>query len=197
MLSSVVPNYVFNNPHIKELPPQRDFSYIVHCGFSSRDVEYCLELDSVAIGELRECLRSSLDVPTLLGNWDLMNVWIGNMWEALYNPIWLWLKPGGGFGIIHGHHRFRLLNKMDVERVWFYGLDARHYKIGKLMIPADVRQLMQGNDRAPRRGTVSGVCESCGERTRWSLKTFDRVTDVRMFCKVCGAENPYPWPGQI
>ena len=196
-MRKVAPNYVFNNPRIKEIPPQRDYYLVEHRGVTSRGVEYHLKLDSVEIGELRKYLSSRLDVPPLLGNWDLMNCWIANMWEALYNPLWLWIKPAGGFGIIHGHHRFRLLNKMDAEKVWFYGLEAEHYKIGKLLVPPETRQLMRENDRVPRRGTVSGVCESCGKRTGWAKKTVDRVSDVRMYCKIGGAENPYPWSGVI
>lgn len=196
-MSKVTPNYVFNNPHIEEVPPQRDFYFIEHRGETSKGIEYHLKLDSVETTELRKHLTKHLDVPPLLGNWDLMNHWITNMGEALYNPLWLWIKSDGALGIIHGHHRFRLLNKMDAERVWFYGLRAKHYKIGKLLIPPKIRGLMDENERAPRRGTVSGICESCGKRTGWTKKTIDRVSDVRMYCKICGAENPYPWPGQI
>ena len=180
-----------------EAPPQRDYHYIEHVGVTSRDIKYVLKLDSVEIEALRDCLTSPLDVPELLGDWVLMNHWIQNMWEALYNPLWLWYNPNGDLGIIHGHHRFRLLNAMDAERVWFYGLEAEHYKIGHLLVPLEIKQLMNENDRAPRRGTVSGVCEACGKKTGWAKKTFNRVSDVRMYCKVCGAENPYPWPGQI
>ena len=193
----ITPNFVFRNPRIEQIPPQRDYNYVEHTGVTSKDIEYHLCLDSIEIEKPRSWFTSPLDVPKLLGNWDLMNHWIHNMWEALYNPLWMWLKPNNTIGIIHGHHRFRLLNAMDAEKIWFYGVKAVHYKIGNWLIPTEKVQLMRENDRPPRKGTVFGVCESCGQSTKWRKKTFDRVSDVRLYCQECGVENPYPWPGRL
>ena len=193
----ITPDFKFRNPHIKEIPPHRDYHSIEHIGKTSRGIEYHLKLDSVEIENLRSWFTSPLDVPKLFGDWELMNHWIHNMWEALYNPLWMWVKPNGTLGIIHGHHRFRLLNAMDAEKVWFYGVKAEHYKIGKWLIPVEKVRFMKENDRAPRRGTIFGTCGTCGQETKWIRKTFDRVSDVRLYCRKCDAENPYPWPGQI
>lgn len=193
----VEPDYNFKNPHIEKIPPTRMLHPLEHTGVTTKDIEYTLKLESIKTSVLRKHLTKPLDAPKLLGDWELMNEWIGNMWEALYNPIWLWKKPDNGFGVIHGHHRFRLLNKMDAERIWYYGLTAKHYKIGKLQIPVEKKQLMNQNERAPIKGTVSGTCESCGQHQRWIRKTFNRVNDVRMYCRICEEENPYPWRGQI
>lgn len=190
-------NYNFRNPHIDKTPPNRSLHPVDHIGVTSKDIPYHLKLESIKISELRKHLRHPLDVPKLLGDWDLMNEWIANMWEALYNPIWLWVKPDSGLGVIHGHHRFRLLNKMDAETVWYYGFTASHRKIGKLNIPAENAALIQQNERAPIHGTIEGVCETCGKFQRWVKKTFNRINDVRMYCRLCGTENPYPWRGQI
>ena len=126
-----------------------------------------------------------------------MNLWIANMWEALYNPLHLWAKPDGSLGIMQGHHRFRLLDAMKANKVWHYRLDAPGHKIGDLCLPSEVRELMRGNERAPRKGTVSGVCVVCGKHTRWRRETIDRVNNIKMYCLLCGAENTYPWRGQI
>ncbi len=191
------PDYNFRNPYIDKTPPTRLLHPVEHRGVTSKGIPYHLKLTSVKTSVLRKHFHSPLDVPKLLGDWDLMNYWVSNMWEALYNPIWLWVKPSGGRGVIHGHHRFRLLNKMDAETMWFYALDAEHHKIGDLQIPVQVKQLLKENDRAPIRGTIRGTCNICGKSQRWVKKTLNRVNDVRMYCRLCGSENPYPWRGQI
>lgn len=190
-------NYNFRNQHIEKTPPTRPLHLVDHHGVTSKDISYHLYLDSVKTSVLRKQFHNPLDMPRLLGDWVLMNEWIINMWEALYNPIWLWVKPDKTYGVIHGHHRFRLLNKMDAETIWFYALDSEHHKIGDLKLPSLIKQAMKSNDRAPIQGTVSGPCHTCGKHQRWIKKTYNRVNDVRMYCRRCGTENQYPWRGQI
>ena len=196
-MSEVHPEYVFHNPNIEETPPQRCYQRFNHEGVSSQGIEYRLTLKQIPLTEMKKSIRDHLSAPPLRGDWKLMNEWIRNMWEAAYNPLWVWEKSPGRYGIIHGHHRYRLLTAMDAEEVWAYALTAKHYKIGNLNIPPEKKQVMTLNDRPPVKGTVRGVCESCGATTRWAKKTHDRVADVRMYCSACGAENPYPWRGQI
>lgn len=190
-------DYVFHNPNIEETPPPRQLKYVEHLGRSTEDINYCLKLTQIRLNEMKPFLSKPLDVPKRLGNWGLMNEWIRNMWEALYNPINTWRNPQRGWGIIKGHHRFRLLDAMEVESFYAYELTAKHYKIGDLNLPPRVTELMKGNDRAPRKGTVNGICETCGKNAKWIHKTFDRVSDVKLYCNHCGAENPHPWRGQI
>ena len=193
----IEPNYIFKNQHIKNIPPPRTYHPINHTGVSTKNIHYKITLESIPRVEFKKHLHNALDVPKRLGDWDLMNEWIENMWEALYNPIWIYKNPNGKLGVMHGHHRFRLLDAMRSNVVWAYMLTADRSKIGNLQIPVETKNLMTQNDVAPIKGTVSGVCESCGQHQRWVRKTFNRVNDVRMYCRICGEENPYPWRGQI
>ena len=190
-------SYRFGNPEITEFPPTRDYYYVKHNGVSATGVEYIVELKYVDMDEMRSYLHKYLDKPKILGNWELMNHWIQNMWEALYNPLRLLRRADGKLGIMHGHHRFRLLDAMNSNRVWCYELVAMTNKTGKMNYPPEIRILMLKNERPPRRGTVKVTCQSCGESTKWKRKTIDRVSDVRLYCVSCGAENPYPWPGRL
>jgi len=188
---------IFKNPHLVKTPPERPLYQVYHEGVSSKHVPYMLRLTPIKMSETRKHIKDELSAPRILGNWDLMNEWVENMWEALYNPIWLWKKPKGGYGVMHGHHRYRLLDAMSPVMINAYVLDARHYKIGDLQLPPRVKELMKLNDREPVRGTVSGVCIHCGYEGRWSKKTFNRISDVRLYCKSCEGENPYPWRGRL
>ena len=190
-------DYTFHNQSIDRVPPQRTYQPFSHKGESSKGVTYMLTLKQIPLKEMKQSIRDYLSAPPIQGDWDLMNEWIGNMGEALYNPLWLWEKSPKRYGIMHGHHRYRLLTAMDAESVWAYVLTAQHHKIGNLNIPPEKRQVMTLNDRPPINGTVRGVCSSCGVATRWVKKTYDRVSDVRLYCSSCGAENPYPWRGRL
>ena len=69
--------------------------------------------------------------------------------------------------------------------------------IGRRELPVEVHSLMAMNDRPPENGTVGGTCIHCGELAGWRKTTVDRVSDIRMHCKKCGGENPYPYPGRL
>lgn len=193
----ITPNYSFSNKYVKQIPPQRDYYYIEYEGISENGTPYRYFFDSISLNELKKDLRNPLEVPKRLGNWDLMNEWITNMWEALYNPINVWGRPDGKNAILKGRHRFRLLDAMGCKNVYFYRLEATTYKTGKLYIPNDIVKIISKNDRQPKKGTMDGICEHCGSYTKWKRVSINAINDVRLYCRICGEENPYPWRGQI
>ena len=145
-------------------------------------------------------------MPPIRGNQSLMNQWIDNMWEALYNPIWqLRLHPGKGrkYAVISGQHRLRLLDAMDVNHLWFYDVSYPDYepfrwRVGSSDLPRELRVIVGKNNRPPVNGTLNGVCGYCGERASWKKVTVGSKLDgVHLYCKRCGGENPYPWPGLL
>lgn len=190
-------DYRFSNPRIERIPPPRELYPVNYSGISSLGIPFTFNLQSITVSNFRGGLNH-IAVPKRLGNWTLMNEWIGNMWEALYNPIWLWLYKDKYY-IVHGNHRFRLLDAMGAERIYAYIQvnDGDTYKIGAVNLDAENEANRLANERPPKIGNVRGVCVKCGEKTRWVRKTFNVVSDVRLYCKACGAENPYPWRGQI
>ncbi len=202
----IEPGIVFQNPHIKELPPARKYFYLKFSG-DQRGHPFTVEFNRISMEELREnYAHRGIDMPKLHGNWGLMNHWISNMWGALYNPIWqLQLHPDKGrkYAVISGQHRLRLLDAMDVNHIWFYDVvypdyEPFRWRIGRRDLPGDLQQIVLDNERPPRKGTMSGMCESCYQHTSWKKKTIGSKLDgVHMYCKKCGAENKYPWPGRL
>ena len=194
----IEPKIFFGNQHIKRFPPPRLYYPVEFSGISSKGVEYKVSLLPISMDRMRKDLEGrAFDRPVIQGNWDLMRIWIDNMWDALYNPLELWLKPDGKLGIIKGHHRFRLLDAMDANQFWAYVLEASGYKIGERDPPPAIKETILKNELPPRKGTRSGVCEHCGQETRWRMKTIVRGKNVRMICLKCGKENPYPWNGEL
>ena len=196
---------VFHNPHIKEVPPSRPYYYVEYSG-EHRGHPFSVKFNKITMGELRENYKNRrIDMPLIQGNWGRMNLWIENMWEALYNPIWqLQLRPEADrkYAIISGHHRFRLLDAMDASHIWFFDVsypsyEAGRWRVGIAQLPKHLNKIAHMNSLPPLRGTMSGVCDHCGKNTSWKLKTINKIDDVRMFCPKCGRENPYPWPGRL
>jgi len=202
----IEPNIEFWNPHVKEIPPARKYFYLEHSG-DQRGHPFSVTLNKITMDELRENYKNrKIDMPLLQGNWELMNHWITNMWEAVYNPIWqLQLHPGKDrkYAVISGQHRLRLLDAMDVNHIWFYDVEYPDYvpfrwRIGRRDLPPDLQRIVSKNERPPRKGTMSGTCEHCGQHTSWKKRTIGSKLDgVHMYCKKCGEENPYPWPGRL
>ena len=161
----------FNNSHIKRFPEPRDYYYVYHKGKN-----FTFELCKVSMEQVRKECR----LVKVLGDWDNMQVWIDNFWEALYNPVWLLQRVK--LGVLHGHHRTRLLDAMDANHIWCYVVDK---KITSKVLPRRVRGLMRRNNRNPKYGNRSGVCVKCGKKTRFKKRTFNKVADVRMYCLKC------------
>lgn len=186
----------FGNKYIKEAPFPRDYFYVGWEG-TVGDKTFKIEFKKITMDEFHELYRHrERDLPRIQGNWETMNIWIKNIWDALYNPVTLMpVNARRRLGIVHGHHRLRLLDAMDVNHFWYYEVSA---KVGRRKLPREITDIMQMNDEPPRRGTVSGSCIHCGENTRWKKVTSkSKLTGVKMFCMKCGEENPYPYPGRL
>ena len=200
----ITPNYIFNNPAIQRLPPQRDY-FPVECR-GEKNGPFTFRLTSAPMDDIRYNFRKRrMDLPPVEGNWGNMQVWIDNMWEALFNPVWLLVlreEAGRKYAIIDGVHRLRLLDAMDATRVWFYeanypGYATHAWRITSADLPPVTRSLVQQNRCTPRWGSRRGTCVHCGTETTWKKKTVNRLSDIRMYCRACGEENPYPYPGML
>ena len=187
------PDIQFANDAIDVIPPTRQYRYVIWTG--EVDQKPChVEMKCIPFETFHKQISRRSSLPPIQGNWDKMNVWIKNIWEALYNPVTLYRFHERRIGIVHGHHRLRLMHAMGVNHIWYYDLSLR---VGRRKFPRRINRLMRSNDRRPRVGTVSGVCESCKRKTKWKRVTFNRISDVRMYCKKCGEETLYPYPGVL
>ena len=192
----------FRNPKIEVTPPQRNLRY-VECVGVTRGYPYTMKMKKVRMEDVGKSMKKT-DVPPVLGNWDNMNLWIRNMWEALYNPVKLLNHKERRWAVMDGCHRIRLLDAMDADTIWIYEFDYE-YEIGRWRvamsdIPTEAKIIMGFNDRSPVLGTVGGKCIHCGENTSWTRKAANkntRLVQEIQFCKRCGGENPYPYPGRL
>jgi len=190
------------------LPPERDYYYVYYEGTKRGGKPFNVELVKLNFEDVQWSFRKrAIDLPPKKGNYELMQHWIDNMWEALYNPIWLLkLRPGDKhlrtWAVVSGQHRLRLMDAMEPNHIWVYvseyGYERFDWRITRQDVSKKIRSIMELNDRPPRKGTMSGRCESCGELTAWKKVTVGSKLDgVHMYCKKCGEENPYPWPGRL
>ena len=205
-IREIEPDMVFQNKFIKQIPPSRNYYGFEYSG-DQRGYPYSVSFNKISMKNLRENYKHrKIDMPEIQGNWELMNHWIQNMWEALYNPIWQlqsWPESGRKYAVISGQHRLRLLDAMDVNHLWFYDVyypsyESGRWRIGRSDLPKELRDIVTKNERPPRKGTMSGICEHCGQQTSWKKKTIGSKLDgVHMYCKKCGEENQYPWFGRL
>ena len=178
---------ICSNPYIKEVPPKRELHSVTY-----RNNDLWFGLTKMPMDVIRKnCKR---DLPELQGNHDNMNLWISNIWEALWNPCWILLKPNGRYGIMHGHHRMRLFDAMDADNVWCYVMNQ---KVGIKELPRNVVVKLRENDRVPCMGSRVGKCPRCKADVRFRKKTFNKLFDVRMSCPACGADDLYPYPERL
>ncbi len=138
-----------------------------------------------------------------------LQVWVNNLGEALYNPLWWRIFPGGkdypprGGGRwphrqhpyidrVHGTHRIRALEALDANFVWVY------FQVGApSRVPRSELYQMKRNERPPTVSTTTGNCENCGARIQWEGGR-DLTKSTKYVCKACGhhGERPpvYPEP---
>lgn len=191
----------FGNPNIKNIPPQRHLTYLEYSGVHNLK-PFHISLERTRMNDIRDCFKDrKMDLPTVEGNWDLMNIWIDNMWTALYNPIKLLKHKQRKWAIIDGCHRLRLLDAMDADIVWFYEYTYAYgpgdWRVSDSSLPSDIKEILRKNNRIPRKGTISGICNSCSTITNWSRPNMKKISKEVQYCVKCGAENPYPYPGRL
>ena len=203
------PEIEFYNEHIQRLPPRRDYGYVFYEGTKHEGDCFNVDLVKIKFEDLRWNFKHrQIDLPSRSGDHELMQHWIDNMWEALYNPIWmLALREGDKhkrkWAVISGQHRLRLMDAMNPNHIWVYLSEYPSYgrfkwRITRGDVSKEVHEIMGQNDRAPKKGTVKGICEHCGKETRWrKLTVGSKLDGVHMYCRICGGENPYPWPGRL
>jgi hypothetical protein len=179
-----------------ELPPPRDYYFIQNI---EGEKSYVLQL--FTMDEIREEFsnRTSYEMPPVQGNWDNVKVWVENMWEAMYNPLWFrWYDPpnkrGWSHGVFDGHHRMRLFDALDANVVWAYVQNVRHFPQ-----PSWVRELKRLNARPPRKGTHEGDCPTCNRRVSYKVynQPNHRLMGGILKCSRCGTVVDYPWPGVL
>ena len=191
----------FRNQEIVKIPPQRVLRYLNYRGFS-KGKPFHVHLTSAPMKEIRECFGArKIDLPPVVGNWDTMNIWINNMWEALYNPVKLLKHRERKWAIMDGCHRLRLLDAMDADLVWFYEYKYEYarndWRVPNSSLPRIILTIMERNNKPPRHGTYSGTCKNCGKSVKWSRPGMGKLIKDIQYCSVCGAENPYPYPGRL
>lgn len=180
-----------------ELPPTRGY-YNVNC--TGGDTYFRLECFSMDF--IREEFRSraSYELPPVQGNWDNVQLWVDNLWEAMYNPLWMRKYEDGSigkrwdYGVFDGHHRMRLFDALDANCIWGYVQNIKHF-----VRPSWVKNILISNKRSPRRGTFSGPCPKCREDVRYKAYPQEnhRLIGGILKCSRCGEIIDYPWPGVL
>ena len=170
------------------LPSQREIHEIDY-----RTGNYYFKTELIDMNIIREnCKR---DLPTLEGNWDNSQFWLDNLWEALYNPIWILRKEESKIGILKGHHRMRMFDALDADKVLCYVTDRKDLSIKKL--PREVVRIIKLNRKNPNLGNCAGICPKCKQLAKFKKITRHKLFDVIMICTKCGSDDIYTYPGRL
>ena len=189
-------NIVFSMMDL-ELPSPRDYHY-----FEYYQGDSYIRLEKLSMDVMRKefTSRKNYEMPPVLGNKKLLELWVENMCEAMYNPLWMRRfedhKKGYKLGIFDGHHRLRLFDALGANYIWGFIQNVRHMET-----PTPIMNIRKLNMKEPNKGTKIGVCTHCGQKTRWTFKRESghdhRLLGAKMICLKCDKENPYPWPGRL
>lgn len=180
-----------------ELPPQREY-VPVDCV----DGDAFFKLQRFDMDFMREEFRnrSHYEMPPVQGNWDNVRTWVENMWEAMYNPLWMRKyeppnKRGWNYGIFDGHHRLRLFDALGADSIWAYVQNVKHFPR-----PDWVKNILAENNRNPRKGVFGGSCPHCNKtKVKYKVlpKPNHRLMGGKLVCGECGGEIEYPWAGVL
>ena len=179
-----------------ELPSPRDY-HDVNC----IQGDSYFRLQRFSMEHIREEFsdRAHYELPPVQGNWDNVKLWVNNMWEAMYNPLWIRkYEPGSGrswnYGVFDGHHRLRLFDALDANCIWGYVQNIKHF-----VRPTWVKDVMKANLKDPRRGTYLGPCPECKINVKYKAYPQDnhRLIGGILKCSICGTIIDYPWPGVL
>jgi hypothetical protein len=192
----ITPNIKFGVKNI-ELPPQRDYIN-VDCG--KGNTYYRLQRFTMDFMREEFSNRSHYEMPPVQGNWDNVRTWVKNMWEAMYNPLWMRKyeephKRKWKYGVFDGHHRLRLFDALQADSIWAYVQNVKHFEK-----PNWVKNITAKNVRAPRKGTFSGACPNCGlESVKYKVlhRPNHRLLGGKLVCGKCGGKIEYPWAGVL
>jgi len=133
-----------------------------------------------------------------------LQVWVNNLGEALYNPLWWRVgfpqleyrtrRHGGRWPhrqnpLIdrrHGTHRIRTLEALDFDFVYVYFQTGQPYRF-----PRSEEWQMRRNERPPVTSTTTGTCKKCGGGIRWHGGR-DLTKSTLYTCKNCGYDGERP-----
>ncbi len=168
---------------IKRIPKPRRI-HTTRCSYVKKGVRHTIFHRKIPMKEIRQRLTRPL--PPIKR--DKLQVWVDNIWEALYNPVWL-IRRGKRLDVKDGWHRLRILNALKIEYVLCVLCTPG---VKTVDIPACFKVVNKKNLHPPRYGRVLGVCSGCGKRVRY--KRLVKGGRLRIYCPECGVEVPYPYP---
>ena len=194
---NIDPGIKFDLGNLCPLPPQRQYTPL-NCEIG--DTYYRLERFPMNFMREEFSNRTSYELPPLQGNWGNVKTWVENMWEAMYNPLWMRKYEEGNkrrwkYGVFDGHHRLRLFDALGANCIWAYVQNVKHFEK-----PSWVRSITLKNVREPRQGVRSGACPHCGlKHVKYKIlhKPNHRLMGGKLECNQCGGEIPYPWAGVL
>jgi hypothetical protein len=180
-----------------EYPPLRDYHPV---NYVSGDHYYRLECFTMEHMREEYSNRTAYELPPLQGDLDNVKRWVKNMWDAIYNPIWVLRyeppnKRGWNEGVFDGHHRLRLFDALNANCIWAYVQNISH-----LDRPQWVKDIQIKNNKAPIQGVFGGACHHCDKtRVKYRIrhKPNHKLMGGKLVCGECEGEIEHPWSGVL